>query len=291
MAVLTREARQRLERPLLTFLLSLVIAVCLGVVVYLVTSALPYMAASPTTDPNFGNQNHCLLTALPADRTGFAAFGVEALAYSGSRLARCGEKGPARTLEVTGVTHASFDWKGALWYSRRAEPDQPPELWRWAEARPERAGEVTPVALVGTAFGVVTIDAAGRLVSLDGEKTVLGVAQLPKTPPSDVQLTVSADGARVAVVTSGGLFVYDAQRLGQILGEAPCSVEFLWWRKDGHRVLLSCGPEASWALDLNVDSAEREAAPKFARTRSELVPSRGLYVQECEHLPCTASSP
>lgn len=291
MAVLTREARQRLERPLLTFLLSLVTAVCLGVVVYLVIATLPYLAISPTTDPNFGNQNHCLLTTVPSERTGFAAFGNEAVAYSGARLARCGEHPPGRILDVTGVTHASFDWKGALWYSRRSEPDQPPELWRWAEAKPERIGEVTPVGLVGTQFGVVAIDVSGRLVSLDGEKTVLGVAQLPAAPPLDVQLTVSADGQRVAVVTSGGLFVYDAQRLLPILAEAPCVVEFLWWRKQGHRALLSCGPEASWALELDVDTGEREAAPYFKRTRSELVPNRGLYVQECEHLPCTATSP
>ena len=291
MAVLTREARQRLERPLLTFLLSLVIAVVVGVVVYLVTSTLPYLATSPTTDPNFGNQNHCLLMALPSERTGFTAFATEAAAYSGTRLARCGEQGAAKVLEVTGVTHASFDWKGALWYSRRAEPDKPPELWRWAEAAPERIGEVTPVGLVGTEFGVVTIDAGGRLVSLDSEKTVLGVAQLRAAPQLDVQLTVSADGQRVAVVTSGGLFVYDSQRLLKLLAEAPCVVEFLWWRKEGHRALLSCGPEASWALDLEVDSAAREAAPNFKRTHSELVPNRGLYVQECEHLPCTATAP
>ena len=130
MAVLSREARKRLERPLLTFLLSLAMATVLGVVVYVVTSTLPYLATSPTTDPNFGNQNHCLLTALPADRTGFAVFGTEAVAYSGTRLARCAEHGPARLYDITGVTRASFDWKGALWLSRHAETNTPPELWR-----------------------------------------------------------------------------------------------------------------------------------------------------------------
>jgi hypothetical protein len=95
----------------------------------------------------------------------------------------------------------------------------------------------------------------------------------------------------VGVVTSGGLFVYDAQRLLPILAEAPCVVEFLWWRKEGHLALLSCGPEASWALELDVDTGVREAAPNFKRTPSELVPNRGFYVQECEHLPCTATSP
>ncbi len=288
MAALTREAKKRLERPLLTFLLSLAMAVVVGVIVYVVTSTVPYLATSPTTDPNFGNQNHCLLTALPTGRTGFAAFDTEAVAYSGSQLARCGPSGPAKVYDVTNITHASFDWKGALWFSRSAEPN---ELWRLAEGRPERIADVAPIALVGSAFGVVTIDAAGRLASLDGERTVLGVAQLPKPPPSDVQLTASADGERVAVVTSGGLFVYDAQRLHPILAEAPCDVEFLWWRKEGHRALVSCGPDAEWALDLDVNSGARESAPKLVRTPSQLVAKRGLYVQECEHLPCTATSP
>lgn len=291
MAVLTREAKKRLERPLLTFLLSLAMAVVLGVVVYVVTSTLPYLASSPTTDPNFGNQNHCLLTALPTGRTGFAAFGTDAASYSGTRLARCAEAGAAKVYDVTGITHASFDWKGALWFSRRAETDTPPELWRVAEGKPEQIGEVTPIALVGTGFGVVTLDAQGRLVSLDSERTVLGVAQLPTAPPSEVQLSVSADGERVAVVVSSGLFVYDAQRLQKILAEAPCEVEFLWWRKEGHRALVSCGPDASWALELDVNTGARESAPKLTRTESQLVANRGVYVQECEHLPCTATSP
>lgn len=291
MAVLTREARKRLERPLLTFLLSLAMAVVLGVVVYVVTSSLPYLATSPTTDPNFGNQNHCLLTALPADRTGFAVFNTEAAAYSGTRLARCADAGPAQIFDITGITRASFDLKGSLWFARRPETNTPPELWRLEGTRPERIGEVSPVGLVGTAFGVVTIDAQGRLASLDSERTVLGVAQLPRPPPEEVQLTASADGQRVAVVTSGGLFVYDAQRLQKILAEAPCEVEFLWWRKEGHLALVACGPDAEWALELDVNSGERETAPKLKRTQSQLVPQRGLYVQECEHLPCTATSP
>jgi hypothetical protein len=290
-AVLTREARKRLERPLLTFLLSLVIAVCLGVVVYMVTTTLPYLASSPTTDPNFGNLNHCLLSALPSDRTGFAVLGTEVAGYSGKRLVLCKGQGPGAVHEVSGVTHASFDRTGALWYSRRAEPDQPPELWRIFNERSERIGEIAPIGLVGTDFGVVTIDAVGRLVSLNGERTVLGVAQLPIAPPADVQLTTSADGHRVAVVTSGGLFVYDAQRLAQILAEAPCAVEFLWWRKEGHRALLSCAPDASWALELDVDSGAREAAPKLKRSPSVLEIGHSIYVQECEQLPCTASAP
>jgi hypothetical protein len=290
-AVLSREAKKRLERPLLTFLLSAALAVVLGVVVYVVTSALPYLATSPTTDPNFGNQNHCLLTALPTNRTGFAVSGTEAVAYSGSQLARCVDQSAARLYDITGITRASFDSKGALWFARRAETNTPPELWRLAEGKPERIGEVTPVGLVGTAFGVVTIDSQGRLVSLDSERTVLGVAQLPAAPPAEVQLTTSADGERVAVVTSGGLFVYDAQRLQKILAEAPCEVEYLWWRKEGHRALVACGPDAEWALELDVNTGARESAPKMDRSQSQLVPQRGLYVQECEHLPCTATSP
>ncbi len=289
--VLNREAKKRLQRPLLPFLLSLAIAGALGVVVYVVTSALPYFAVTPTTDPNFGHQNSCLLTALPADRTGFAVFGMQAVAYSGSRLALCSDQGPASFYEVTGITRASFDLKGELWFSRRAETNTPPELWRLAEGKVERVAEVTPVGLVGTAFGVVTIDAQGRLVALDSQRTVLAVAQLPAVPPEEVQLTVSGDGQRVAVVTGGGLFVYDAQRLTKILGEAPCGVEFLWWRKEGHRAVLSCGPEGEWAIELDVNTGGRETAPRLQRTQSVLVPGRGLYVQECEHLPCTASSP
>ncbi|MBS1149535.1 MAG: hypothetical protein H6Q89_1233, partial [Myxococcaceae bacterium] len=69
------------------------------------------------------------------------------------------------------------------------------------------------------------------------------------------------------------------------------AVEFLWWRKEGHQALVACGPDAEWALELDVNTGERETAPKLQRTWSQLVPGRELYVQECEHLPCTASSP
>jgi hypothetical protein len=91
------------------------------------------------------------------------------------------------------------------------------------------------------------------------------------------------------VAAGGGFWVLDAQRLTRLRAEAPCAVGFLWWRRSGHQVLVSCEPD--YALTVDADTGTRDEAPRLKRVPSTLVPRRGIYAQECEGLPCTASSP
>ncbi len=290
MAPLSSQAKRRLQSPLLTFLLSLVIATALGVLVGVVTSSLPFFSATPTTDPNFGALDQCLMRELPKERQGYAvdADGQAAASFGGELLAICraGQAKPER-YTLSGVVHAAFDFGGDLWLSRRASPDTS-ELWLLEGGHARHVGEAKPIALVGTLFGVVALEASGHLVSLAPDETVLGVADLEHfSPPA--QLSASADGERVAVTAGGGFWVLDAQRLALLRAEAPCAVGYSWWQKAGHRVLVSCLPD--FALDIDADTGARDEAPRRERTPSVLVPRRGVYVQECEGLPCTAQSP
>jgi hypothetical protein len=56
-------------------------------------------------------------------------------------------------------------------------------------------------------------------------------------------------------------------------------------------MILSCGADAEFALYLDVDTGEREAASATRRVRSTLVAMPGLYAQACEQLPCEAPAP
>ncbi len=291
-----------LARPgLLTLGVSLVTAATLGVVVYLASTSLPFMAASPTTDPVFGELNQCLLEAVPGPRVGFAVSsdGARAVAYGGAGLALCardaavdaGTRASPRRFDVPGVTGAAFDFDDNLWVSTERERKGDPQLWRLGGARPERVGDFAPIALAGHARGVVALDATGRLVSLSPTGAALGAANLPSAPNLGAQLAVNADGSLVAVVAGTGLFVFRAGDLSAVLAEGPCEVEFLWWLPDPTRAVVACGPKASWALELQVGSTQRETAPAKDRIQAALVPRLGRYVQPCEHLPCSAPAP
>jgi len=293
-ATLTRDARRRLQHPLLTFLLSLVIATALGVIVYVVTSTLPYFSASPTTDPNFGALDQCLMRELPRERQGFAvdADGHAAASFDGEKLVICREGSdpihpvPER-YTLSGVVHAAFDFGGRLWLSRRSSPDAS-ELWLLDAGHARHVGDSKPLALVGTLFGVVVLEPGGHMISISPDEAVLGAADLEHFS-APAQLSVSADGERVAVAAAGGFWVLDAQRLPKLRAEAPCAVDNLWWRKTGHQVLVTCDPD--YALFVDTDTGVRDEAPRLKRTPSALVARRGVYAQECEGLPCTASSP
>lgn len=294
MATLTH-ARRRLQHPLVTFLLSLVIATGLGVIVYVITSTLPYFSASPTTDPNFGVLDQCLMRELPKERQGFAvdADAKGAVSFDGDKLILCREN-PADALHPTierytlsGVVHAAFDFSGRLWLSRRSSPDTS-ELWLIDSGHARHVGDSKPLALVGTLFGVVVLEPQGHVVALSADETVLGVTNLEHFQ-APANLTVSADGERVAVAANGGFWVLDSQHLSRLRAEAPCAVDDLWWRKSGHQVLVSCEPD--YALTVDADTGARDEAPRMKRVPSVLVPRRGIYAQECEGLPCTASSP
>jgi hypothetical protein len=218
--------------------------------------------------------------------------GSQVAGYSGAALAVCGRAGTARTFSVRGVQQATWDARGTLWVATSEVPDAGWRLWQAAEdGGLNTAGDFAPIALAGHATGAVAVDAAGKLVSLDRDGRALGWAQLPAAPVGPVELSVSSDGALSAVVAGGGLFAFRSANLALVRAEAPCDVEFLWWHPQGTGALLSCGPGGSFALNIDVASGEREASPAKPRLRSALVPGRGIYVQSCEQLPCTAPAP
>jgi hypothetical protein len=282
-------------KPRFLFVLSLGTAAALAMMLYLASTSLPYLATSPTTDPNFGVLNQCLMTALGEPRVGFAvaADGTRAMTYGNEAIALCAQTAdggiaPPRVQPLTGVTGATFDHLGTLWLAT-----QEGALWRLgpADEKATSVGDFAPIALAGHAQGVAGVDASGRVVSLVPSGAVLGVAQLPAPPTAGAAVASNVDGSLVAVTAGTGLFVYRTKDLSLVRAEGPCDVEFLWWLPQPGQALVACGPSASWALILDVESGRHEAAPGGERVRSSLVPGLKNYVQACEHLPCTAPSP
>lgn len=285
---------RRRPQSLVTLLLSVALAVVLGAIVYFAVTSLPFLAVSPTSDPTFGRINECLLAAVPS-RVGFAVSrdARRALAWSADLAVECVDGEPAATKTawvVAGVVDAAYDGEQRLWLAVRSEDSTKLQIMERPGWR--TVGTVAPQHLVGTAQGVVVLEPGGRLVSVHADGAVGGLVDLP--PMTDVQLTASADGERVALVVGGGMHVFEAANLRKVRSEAPCDLEYLWWRRDEadggparHRALLSCGPEASWGLAVDVDSnAQEKAAPP--RERAVLAGPGGPYVRRCDMLPCTA---
>jgi hypothetical protein len=274
-----------------TLLLSVGLAATLGATLYFTTSSLPYLAASPTTDPTFGALNACLHAAVPS-RSGFAVGrdARRALAWSTSQVVRCRAEGAELRSDVwplSGVTVGAFDESGAAWVV-----SQPggltSTLYRLDGPTPESRGETAALALTGTATGVVSLDASGRLVALEATGAASGTAEVPVSRA--LALTTSADGARVAVTGDGAIRVFDARTLRPVRLEAPCEVSGFWWLASGHEALVTCRPD-ELALVLNVDTGAQETAPRARRTPSVLAGREGPYVEPCDVLPCTSRPP
>jgi hypothetical protein len=285
--------RRRTSAPLL-LLVTLVSAGAFGVVLYIVSTSLPFLASSPSTDSHFGGQNQCLLEAVSPPRVGFAVSweGSRVAGYSGGMLALCAPDGDAGTWPVHGIQQAAWDARGTLWLGTSQTPDGGWRLSYLADGGElASAGDFAPIALAGHATGAVALDASGKLVSLTRDGRVLGWAQLPAVPAGPVQLTTNVDGTLAAVVAGSGVFAFDTSNLKLLRAEAPCEVEFSWWGAEDDELLLSCGPESGFALTVHVRSGVREAAPRRQRVHSLLVPGPRVWVQPCEQLPCTAPAP
>jgi hypothetical protein len=292
--------RKRPVRPVLALALTGVVAAGLVLTTYLTVTTVPYLATSPTTDPVMGALNACVMTALREPRVGFAVSpdGASLAAYGGTQLVVChrdlGGAIVSSERTVLGIMGASFDWSRTLWWAAGRTDQHEPSLWHWtgtAATEPQHTGEVSPAALVGHATGVVVLDANGRLLSLGSQGDVKAFAELGGRAGMDPQLHVNRDGSAVVVVTDGGsVFVFSADDLKRRLAERPCEVNYAWWSSTiSTRLLLGCHPD--WALWVDVQSGQREAAPRKRRIPSVLVPQLGAYVQACTALPCVAPAP
>lgn len=263
---------------------SLAWAAALGLLLATASTSLPYLLAFPTTDPHFGPLNHCLATALPGPRLGWAVSqdGQRAAAYESHRVALCSSNGSAQVLHAPGATAAAFDGQGQLWVAAGGR------LWLAQATHLAPMGDLapTPVALAGLAAGVLALDAEGQLLSVSPGGQVQARASLPAPGP----LWVGPAGDLAVVLLGGGLVAFDPRSLTLVRAETPCPIQALWWLHAPHQVLLACGPQQ--ALSLNLLTGERQPSPP-PRTSpaARRLGSLPLYVQDCEGLPCSAPPP
>lgn len=264
--------------------LTIAIAAALGLLVYVVTTSLPYLISSPTTDPNFGALNHCLSQALPGARLGWAVApdASRAAVYGPQAVAVCGRNGASSRLEVSGALAAAFDGDNRLWVSAggRLLREDGPAL------RP--VGDFSPVSLAGHAAGVLALDEAGQLLSVAPDGALLGQVTVPG---AGGKLSVGAGGALAAVLSEGGLRVYDARTLAPLKAEPPCPVDSLWWLDAPERVLVGCASEGSPAFTLDLKTGAREPVPVRPGAPARRLSGRPVYVQGCDGFPCTAPAP
>jgi len=282
--------RRRPQSNLLTLALSVALAVTVGAIVYLATTSLPFLAVSPTSDPTFGALNECLLSAAP-QRVGFAVGrdARRAAAWTNDEVVECREGEAAAVVKLPGATVGAYDGRGRLWVAARGPDAGATGLFLLKGGEAHAVGELSPQALAGTREGVVALEPSGRLVAFSGDGAVTATRTVAQA--GDAALSTSGDGQRAAVRVGGGLVALDATTLEVVRAEAPCAVERLWWLKGGHRVLVGCGPGESWALVLDVDTGQSEAAPARARVEALLVGPEGPWVRPCDVLPCTAEEP
>ena len=273
--------------------LTLVIAAGLGLLLYVATTSLPYLIASPVGDAYLGALNDCLSRQLAgATRLGWAvAPDASRAAVFGPRIvAVCGEDGTHARLELPGATALAFDGERHLWVATGGR------LLRERDGSLQPVGDITPPEwLIGHAGGVIALDAAGQLVSVAPDGKVLGQAQVPG---AGGRLSVGPAGQLAAVEWGGGVLVYDARTLALVRAEAPCAVEFLWWLDAPDQVLLACGEAPSQggkpapaALRFDVRTGTHQEAPARTRAPARRLPGRALYVQGCDGFPCTATPP
>lgn len=285
---------QSSRKLLPTWWVSLALAGTLGGVLYLITSSLPFLVSSPTTDSHFGALNSCVLKNLAAPRLGFAvSWDVKNLvSYSASELVWCHADGRAQKHSLQGITRAAFDGQGTLWLATRASADQPPQLLYWTDQpEPSLLAQFAPTTLVGAKEGVVILDVAGQVTSLRKTGEVAGSTPLKQGLVSPTGLIANDDGSLVLLVAATGVFAFRATDAAEVRRESPCPVEYAWWLPNGTTARLACAPDRSWALDVDMRSGASEKAQLQHVGASTLLPLSGLYVESCDALPCTASAP
>lgn len=281
-----RTRSQRLQ--LITLVLTGVLTAALGGIIYLSITSIPYLAVSPATDPAFGKLNACLLAAVP-ERTGWAVSRdlATAAAWSTNKLVICAGVDPIATPHaLNGVTLGTFDGSGALWISQSAGDAESPRLLRFDGKQFIERGAFAPAALVGTANGVVALETQGQLIALAQDGSVTATRALPLQ--RGVHLTVNSEGTHLALFGGGKFAVIDARTLESTPAEAPCPVSWVWWRPGSPLLLVEC---VDIAIEVNaIDSRSTLLEPR-QRIRSVLSGPKGVYVQSCDVLPCSATPP
>lgn len=278
--------RSRRARAALTFGLPLATVAALGLLVGVASTGVPYLSDGPSTDAALGPLNHCLALLLERPRLGWAVSheGGQVAGFDARTVARCGPGGARRKWARPGVTHAAFDGEGTLWIAADGELSRMDA----AEQGFESVGAFRPLALAGHARGIVALDGAGHLVSLDASGAVLGSQELASVPRGTPQLSVGPGGEVGALVLQGGVLAFETSTLAPLRLATPCAVDALWWTDAPDRVVVGCGGHPPTALRLGLrDEAPPTPAPRPSRPLVRL-PGRPLFVHDCEGLPCSA---
>lgn len=274
--------------------MTLALAGTLGGVLYLITSSVPFLVSSPTTDPNFGALNSCVLKNLKALRLGYAVSWdrKQLVAFSAEELLWCKADGEPHRQALPGITQASFDGKGRLWLATRGSDEAPPQLWlSLAEQAKPFSAPFAPTSLVGTKTGAVILDAKGQVTAIRSTTDVGGTTSLNYAVNSPTGLITSADGTMTLLVAGTGIFAFRSDTAELVRKESPCEVEYAWWLPNSSLARIACGPEKSWAIDMSLVSGASEKASLSNGGPSVLLPTTGIYVESCDRLPCTASPP
>jgi hypothetical protein len=272
----------------LTLALTVALAVALGGIMWLSVTSLPYLATSPTTDPNFGALNACLLGAVP-ERLGFAVSRdvKRAAAWSTSKFIECAGTPPtATTYPLEGATLATYDASGALWVAASTLDGGVHGLSRLENGAFVSRGSFSPAAMVGTARGVIALEPQGQLIALAGDGSVSATRALPMQ--RDVHLISSIDGSLVALFGGGKFAVVNSTTLESTPAEVPCPVQHVWWRVEGPLLLVEC---VDISIELNALDSQSVLVDPRQRSRSTLTGPTGVYVQSCDVLPCIAEAP
>ncbi len=286
---MTSPRSQRARRlQALTLALTVALAVALGGITWLSVTSLPYLASSPTTDPTFGALNACLLGSVP-ERLGFAVSRdtKRASAWSPRQLVECAGAPPVSTSHaLTGVTLAAYDGTGALWVASSSNDGGPHGLLRLEAGQFIERGAFAPSAMVGTAAGVLALDAQGQLIALAADGAVSATRALPLQ--RNVTLVADASGTLVALFGGGRFAVINAVTLESTPAEVPCPVSHVWWRPSSPLLLVEC---LDLSVEVNALDSQSALVDPRQRTPSVLSGPTGVYVQSCDMLPCTAEAP
>lgn len=270
----------------LTLVLTGVLAASLVGIVYLSVTSIPFIAVSPATDANFGTLNSCMLHAL-SERLGTAVSpdGTKLSAWSSAQLVEC-IGAEATPFPYSNVSLGAYDFSGALWVAVTSKDGGSELLLRREQQRFVEHGAVSPIAMVGTAWGLLAVDASGQVISVSSSGEVSATRQLPLT--RHVQLAASADGQWVALWSGGRFAVVNAHTLESTPAEVACPVRQVWWRTSGPLMVVDC---IDITLEVNALTSESALLEPRQRVPSTLLGVAGIYMEPCDVLACSAEPP
>jgi hypothetical protein len=275
--------KRRRWPELLSLLITGVLAVALGTMIYLAATGLPFLSISPTSDVNFGAANACLLNRVP-ERIGFAvsADAKKVAAWATDRLSVCSAEGEIYSLPLVGLHLGRFDRQGNLWLAQGGPVEQLLEVSSSGEVRP--LGPMQVLGLEGTSSGAVVMQSSGHLVAVHSDGS-LEASQII-SPSANMVLGANASGEFVSVLRSPQHGIYRSRDLSY-LGQAPCDIQALSWERNSSHFVVRCDDVDGLVLRCEAQTMQCEALPLEAFPKG--IPVDTISVEACDGLPCTVT--